>query len=103
MRRGVKTFQILSPVIFLSPLPGAQRGGAMARGVNRRTLIRYGALGTVASALTRPALATRSAAAPPDRPPAFALEEATVGDLQKRMESGQDSARTLCEKYIARI
>ena len=75
----------------------------MARGVNRRTLIRYGALGTVASALTRPALATRSAAAPPDRPPAFALEEATVGDLQKRMESGQDSARTLCEKYIARI
>ena len=75
----------------------------MARGVNRRTLIRYGALGTVASALTRPALATRSAAAPPERPPAFALEEATVGDLQKRMASGQDSARTLCEKYIARI
>jgi amidase len=75
----------------------------MARGVNRRTLIRYGVLGGAAAALTRPAPATRPPAALVERPPAFALEEATVADLQKRMASGQDSARTLCEKYIARI
>ncbi len=75
----------------------------MAGGVNRRTLIRYGALGGAAAALTRSARATRAPAAPVERPPAFALEEATVADLQRRMAFGQDSARTLCEKYIARI
>jgi amidase len=75
----------------------------MARGVNRRTLIRYGALGTAAAVLTRPEPATRAPAAPVERAPAFALEEATVADLQKRMASGQDSARTLCQKYMARI
>jgi len=33
----------------------------------------------------------------------FDLEEATVADLQRRMESGQDTARSLAEKYLARI
>jgi amidase len=33
----------------------------------------------------------------------FELDEATVADLQKRMGSGQDSARSLVEKYAARI
>jgi amidase len=35
--------------------------------------------------------------------PRFNLEEATVADLQKRMDSGQDSSRSLVEKYLARI
>ncbi|MEP6993175.1 MAG: amidase [Acidobacteriota bacterium] len=76
----------------------------MARGMNRRVLIRYGALGG-AAALARPAIAkqTQTQAASAARPPAFALEEATVADLQKRMASGRDSARSLAEKYIARI
>jgi amidase len=33
----------------------------------------------------------------------FELEEATIADLQKRMESGQDSSRSLVEKYLRRI
>jgi amidase len=75
----------------------------MAGGMNRRALIRYGALGS-AAAMARPAIETaptQTAAA--DKPAAFALEEATVADLQKRMASGQDSARSLVEKYVARI
>ncbi len=40
-----------------------------------------------------------SAAAVPD----FELDEATIADLQKRMQSGQDSSRSLVEKYAARI
>jgi len=35
--------------------------------------------------------------------PAFALEEATVADLQKGMQSGQWTARTFCEAYLQRI
>ncbi len=34
---------------------------------------------------------------------AFELEEATIADLQRRMETGQDSSRSLVEKYLARI
>ena len=40
-------------------------------------------------------------AAPP--PAAFDLGDATVADLQRRMASGQDTARSLVEKYLARI
>jgi amidase len=40
------------------------------------------------------------AAQPPGR---FILEEATIADLQRRMETGQDTARSLVEKYLARI
>ncbi|WP_046246687.1 amidase [Hymenobacter terrenus] len=34
---------------------------------------------------------------------AFALHEATVADLQDRMAKGTETARSLCEKYLARI
>jgi amidase len=37
------------------------------------------------------------------RPLTFDLEEATIADLQQRMRSGQDTARSLVEKYLARI
>jgi amidase len=33
----------------------------------------------------------------------FDLEEATIADLQHRMEAGQDTSRSLVEKYLARI
>jgi amidase len=41
----------------------------------------------------------------PTKPPALAfdLEEATVADLQQRMTSGKDTARSIAEKYLARI
>jgi len=77
----------------------------MAIGLNRRALIRYGALGG-AAALARPALpasAQAQSSATSASVPGFDLDEATVADLQKRMESGQDSARALVERYLLRI
>jgi len=43
--------------------------------------------------------------AAPATPPSirFDLEEVTVAQLQKRMETGQDTARSLVDKYLARI
>ena len=35
--------------------------------------------------------------------PAFDLDEATIDDLQQRMQAGRETARSLVEKYIARI
>jgi amidase len=77
---------------------------ARIRGLNRRALIRYGAL-SGAAALATPALARAEAVPEPAAPavPSFELEEATVAQLQKRMESGQDTARSLVDKYLARI
>jgi amidase len=37
------------------------------------------------------------------QPRTFDLEEATIADLQRRMATGQDTARSLAEKYLARI
>jgi amidase len=75
----------------------------MAR-LTRRSLIRYGALGSAAAA-ARPLAARESAPTAPSTPsvPAFDLDEATIADLQKRMASGTESARTLVAKYSARI
>jgi amidase len=47
-------------------------------------------------------LAAAVSAQAPARP-AFDLEEATIADLQQRMQSGQDTARSIAEKYLARI
>jgi len=33
----------------------------------------------------------------------FALEEATIADLQQRMTAGRETARSVVEQYIARI
>jgi amidase len=40
---------------------------------------------------------------PQNAAPPFDLEEADVADLQQRMQSGRDTARSLAEKYLARI
>ncbi len=72
--------------------------------LDRRTLFRYAGAGGVMALLL--AGAGRSAPAPaaqPAAPDPFELEEATILDLQKRMVSGQESARSLAEKYTARI
>ncbi len=41
--------------------------------------------------------------APPPKPARFELEGLTIRELQARMESGQDSARSLVTKYLERI
>jgi amidase len=76
----------------------------------RRAFLEAGAkLG--AAALAAPALITSALPAPVATAPAaltaaqraFELEEVTVVDLQKRMQSGELTARSLAEKYLARI
>jgi amidase len=69
---------------------------------DRRVALRWLALGVltcVACGTTTIPQAEQPAAAPP----AFNLEEATIADLQARMTNGQDTARSLVEKYTARI
>jgi amidase len=44
-----------------------------------------------------------SAQPPAPAPVQFALEEATIADLQQRMQSGRETARSLAEQYVARI
>src|SRR5437879_11373194 len=50
-------------------------------------------------------VAVSVAVVPAQTPPrsTFDLEEATIADLQQRMQSGRDTARSLVEKYLARI
>jgi len=49
------------------------------------------------------AASIRTATQTPARPAPFDLEEATVAQLQQRMTSGQETARSLVDKYLARI
>jgi amidase len=46
---------------------------------------------------------TRTSRPAPAEAPRFDLEETTIADLQTRMERGQETARSLVDKYLARI
>jgi amidase len=76
------------------------------RGIGRRTVLRVGALTGVA-ALGRPLTTVLGAHGGADgqtlAPPAFDLDEATIDALHERMASGQETSRSLVEKYISRI
>ncbi len=72
---------------------------------SRRDFLRVSAIGLAGASLpiaatdgTRPALGVLSFEVPP-----FELEELSIADLRKRLESGQDTARSLVQKYLARI
>jgi amidase len=74
--------------------------------IDRRTFIRNSAvLGVAAGAASFPAGAAASTpvSAGADAPGPFELDELTVADLQKRMQSGQDTAKSLVQKYLGRI
>jgi amidase len=79
-----------------------------ARGIDRRGFLRGGTVGAVV-AITGPLLTSLPAgsafAATGDVVQAapFELEEATIEGLQRRMETGQETSRSLVEKYLARI
>jgi amidase len=99
--------------------------GRSGDGVPRRTFLRYGALGAAlalgdcpqsAFAFTTPVGdCPRSSALPGDSPrdadlsgdspqsADFELNELTIDDLQKRMAAGQETSKSLAEKYLARI
>ena len=82
-----------------------RRAASTETGVmDRRTLLRYAGAGGVMALL--PVGAGRSAAAPAAqaaKAETFELEEVSILDLQKRMVSGEESALSLTEKYLARI
>src|SRR5256885_3418458 len=73
--------------------------------IARREFLELGAAGLacVASGCRTggPTGARRGLAGPAIAP--FALQEATVADLQRGMESGKYTAHALCEYYLARI
>lgn len=53
--------------------------------------------GSIVGGAADPGQRTPTAAQP------FALEEATIADLQQRMQAGSETARSLAEKYLSRI
>src|SRR6266581_37655 len=74
--------------------------------MDRRTFLRLAAL-TSAAVVPRSALAATkvpaTAAGPAAKVKPFELDEATITQLQARMESGKSSAVTLVKNYLGRI
>src|SRR5205085_1800516 len=77
--------------------PAAEANRMTQLAMPRTFMPRFYAIVAACTAVTLSAQPQRPASAP------FDLEEATVAQLQARMEAGQDTARTLVDKYIARI
>jgi amidase len=68
-------------------------------GMNRRDFLKLSALTTVPvlAGHAQPATGTKRSSKP------FQLAEATISELQHAMESGRESAASLCKKYLDRI
>src|SRR5262245_38948204 len=85
----------------------SNRSGGKTRGrIHRRAFFALGGAGSLlAASRTGFGMAVRplALAAPVGEVPSFELDELSIADLQKRMESGQDSARSITEKYFGRI
>ncbi len=73
----------------------------------RRALMKVGLAGgalAAAGPLLSPTAAAASPASPGSSAPApFELEEITIADLVKAMQSGKETAHSITEKYLARI
>jgi amidase len=73
--------------------------------INRRRFLggaaAGGAMAIAGSAFAR--LSAQAGRPEPAQPAPFELEEATIADLQRRMETGEETSRSLVEKYLARI
>lgn len=75
-------------------------------GISRRAWLRSAAIGAGSAAIVPALSAGRAvAASEPARSPATAFEfdEVTIGDLQRRMNSGEISAHSLTQAYLTRI
>ncbi len=70
--------------------------------LQRRNFLRNSALAAVSGALL-PALANARQTSPAPDIRSFELDEITIADLQAGMSSGKFSARSITEKYLARI
>jgi len=69
--------------------------------LKRRDFLKYGALGSAAT-LAGPALA-RAVPTSAQRKGESSMEELTIAELQEKMNSGEHSARSIVEHYLARI
>jgi amidase len=75
-------------------------------GMSRRTLLRTAAIGAGTAAIVPALAAGRAVATPEPAPPpakVFEFDEATIAELQRRMTSGEISAQSLTQAYLARI
>lgn len=74
--------------------------------LSRREFVHYAGLGAFAT-VARPSVAAAVPAAPASprslAPAPFALEEATIAELQEGLRSGKYTSRSLCRLYLARI
>lgn len=73
---------------------------------SRRRFLRLGVTATLAGTATPALRAARVVDAAPEAPAAvkdFELDEVTIDDIQKGLQSGAHSSHELTEKYIARI
>src|SRR5436189_111397 len=68
--------------------------------MNRRRCLQIGVLSGAAAAA---GCSTAPSAVENSNPGPFDLDEKTIGDLQEMMKSGRLSARSIAEKYLARI
>lgn len=59
--------------------------------------------GGITGALAGGTLLTAAPSSPAEEVPAFDLSELTMADLQNLLKTGKESARSLAEKYLARI
>ena len=74
--------------------------------MDRRTFIGTTAAGSAAVAMTSTACSPPVSDSPSDSPgeiPPFEFDEVTVDDLQRMMESGEHTARSIAQAYIERI
>ena len=74
--------------------------------LERRNFLRLGTAGSLGLAAAAAAASSRRVGAACDDQAPVArgeLDELTVADLQARMERGEDTARSIVEKYLARI
>jgi amidase len=68
----------------------------------RRKFLRTGIIGAVAAAVS-PKLSASAIGGAPSPVMPFELDEITIGELQDGMRSGKYTARSITEKYLARI
>jgi amidase len=80
--------------------------GDFSRVPNRRRFLQTSLLGGVGAAVYPSLAAAREASPTPvaaPQPAAFELNEVSIGELQDGMRSGRFTARSIAEKYLARI
>jgi len=76
----------------------------VADGIGRRAFLGSGLAAGVAGTIGPVSLAASRPRKPASlAPPDFELEEATIADLRRKMESGEHTAHSLTEAYLARI